>query len=210
MKLPWGCQDPGGPHVGHTNLSIWVYLPTRIICKDVSGFVSSCPYGVWCHGLTTYPSYIGPLFGKFVLNYSCSVRLVYWREIYLTQLHAHIDTFLLIMTFSLLDVRFSNSFLSWFKYIVFAYSIVLTHRGRVTHICVGNLTIIGSDNGLSPGRRQAIIWTNARILLTEPLGTIFSEILIAIQAFSFKKMHFKMLSAKWRPFCLCLNVLTVF
>ena len=32
----------------------------------------------------------------------------------------------------------------------------LTHWGRVTHICVGNLTIIGSDNGLSPGRRQAI------------------------------------------------------
>ena len=41
----------------------------------------------------------------------------------------------------------------------------LYHWGRVTHICVGNLTIIGSDNGLSPNRRQAIIWTNARILL---------------------------------------------
>ena len=41
---------------------------------------------------------------------------------------------------------------------------VLTHWGRVTHICVGNLTTIGSDNGLSPGRRQAIIWTNAGIL----------------------------------------------
>ena len=41
----------------------------------------------------------------------------------------------------------------------------LTHWGRVTHICVSILTIIGSDNGLSPGRRQAIIWTNAKILL---------------------------------------------
>ena len=40
------------------------------------------------------------------------------------------------------------------------YLCLLTHWGRVTHICVGNLTIIGSDNGLSPGRRQAIIWTN--------------------------------------------------
>ena len=40
-----------------------------------------------------------------------------------------------------------------------------THWGRVTHICVSKLTIIGSDNGLSPGRRQAIIWTNAGILL---------------------------------------------
>ena len=34
---------------------------------------------------------------------------------------------------------------------------LLTHWSRVTHICVGNLAIIGSDNGLSPGRRQAII-----------------------------------------------------
>ena len=48
------------------------------------------------------------------------------------------------------------------------------------HIYVGNLTIIGSDNGLSPGRRQAIIWTNAGILLIEPLGTNFSEISIEI------------------------------
>ena len=39
----------------------------------------------------------------------------------------------------------------------------LTHWGRVTHICVGTNTNIGSDNGLSPGRRQAIIWTNAGI-----------------------------------------------
>ena len=50
----------------------------------------------------------------------------------------------------------------------------LTHWGRVTHICVGNLTIIGPDNGLSPGRRQAIIWTNAGILLIGPWGTNFS------------------------------------
>ena len=83
----------------------------------------------------------------------------------------------------------------------------LTHWGRVTHICVCNWTIIGSDNGLSPGRHQAIIWTNAGILLIEPLGTNFSEILIGIQSFSFKKMRLKMSSAKWRPFCLGLNVL---
>ena len=50
----------------------------------------------------------------------------------------------------------------------------LTHWGRVTHICVGKSTIIGSDNGSSPGRRQAIIWTNAVILLIETLGTNFS------------------------------------
>ena len=84
---------------------------------------------------------------------------------------------------------------------------ILTHWGRMTHICVGNLTIIGSDNGLSPDRRQAIIRTNDGILLIGPLGTNFSEIVIGIQTFSFKKINLKMSSAKWRPFCLGLNVL---
>ena len=64
-----------------------------------------------------------------------------------------------------------------------------THWGRVTHICVSKLTIIGSDNGLSPGQCQAIIWTNAGILLIRPLATNFSEILIKIYTFSFKKIH---------------------
>ena len=74
----------------------------------------------------------------------------------------------------------------------------LTHWGRVTHICVSKIIIIGSDNGLSPNRRQAIIWTNAGILLIGPLGTNFSEILI--ETFSYKKMRLKTLSAKWRLF----------
>ena len=82
-----------------------------------------------------------------------------------------------------------------------------THWGRVTHICVSKLITIGSDNGLSPGRRQAIIWTNAGKLLIRPLGTNFSEILIEIHKFPLKKMHLKTSSAKWRPFCLGLNVL---
>ena len=84
----------------------------------------------------------------------------------------------------------------------------LTHWGRVTHICVSKQTIIGSDNGLSPGWRQAIIWTNDGILLIGPLGTNFSEISSEIQTFSFKKMHLNMSSVKWHPFCLGLNVLT--
>ena len=83
----------------------------------------------------------------------------------------------------------------------------LTHWGRVMHICISKLTIIASDNGLLPGRRQAIIWTSAGILLIGPLGTNFSEILIEIRTFSFKKMFLKVSSAKWRPFCFSLNVL---
>ena len=67
-------------------------------------------------------------------------------------------------------------------------ALLLTHWGRVTHICISKLTTIGSDNGLSPSRRQAIIWTNAGLLLIGPLGTNLSEILIEIYTFSFKKM----------------------
>ena len=107
-----------------------------------------------------------------------------------------------------IDVIFTLSkWDTWCKTTAF---LILTHRGRVTHICVGKLTIIGSDNGLSPGRHQAIIRTNAGILLIGPLGTNFSEILITIETFLFKKMHLKILSAKWHPFCLGLNVLKIF
>ena len=77
----------------------------------------------------------------------------------------------------------------------------------MTHICVGKLIIIGSDNGLSPDRRQAIVWTNARLLSIGSVRTYFNENLIKIQQFSFKKMHVKLSSAKWRPSCLGLNVL---
>ena len=69
----------------------------------------------------------------------------------------------------------------------------LNHWGRVTHICVSKLTNIGSDNGLSPGRRQSIIWTSAGILLIGPLGANFSEILI-----EFWHFHSRKCGLKWR------------
>ena len=77
----------------------------------------------------------------------------------------------------------------------------LTHWVRVTHICVSKLTTIGSYNGLSPGRRRAIIWSNAGILLIRTLGKNFEGISSEIHTFSVKKIHSKMLYAKWRPFC---------
>ena len=83
----------------------------------------------------------------------------------------------------------------------------LTHWGRLTHIWVGNLTIVGSNNGLSPGRREAIIWTNAGTLLIRSLEINLSEILIEIPTFLFTKMHVKMSGRKWRSFCFGLNVL---
>ena len=86
---------------------------------------------------------------------------------------------------------------------------VSTHWGRVTHTCVSKLIIIGSDNGLLPGRHHAITWTNTGILLIGPLGANFSEILVEIHKSLFKKTHLKMSSAKCRPSCLSLNVLKV-
>ena len=64
--------------------------------------------------------------------------------------------------------------------------------------------LMPSDAYMSPktGRRQAIIWTNAGILLFGPLGSLFSEILIEIDKFSFRKLHLKLSFTKWRPFCL--------
>ena len=68
----------------------------------------------------------------------------------------------------------------------------LTTWGLVTYIYMNKLTSIGSDIGLLPRQCQAIIWTNGGILLIGPLGTNFSEILIEIYTFQFKKMHLKM------------------
>ena len=80
--------------------------------------------------------------------------------------------------------------MAWNWYHIF--TITFLHQPRYTNATV---------------RRQAIIWTNAGMLLIGPLGTNFSEIIIGIQRFSFKKMHLNMSSARWRPFCLGLNVL---
>ena len=90
-----------------------------------------------------------------------------------------------------------------------ASSNALTHWARVTHKCVSSLTIIGSDNGLSPGRCQAIIWNNAGILPIRTQGTNVGEILIEIYVFSFTKIHLKTWSAKWQPFCISPSVLNV-
>ena len=73
----------------------------------------------------------------------------------------------------------------------------LTHWGRVTHICISKLTIIGSDDGVTPSPCQAIIWTTAGISLIGSLGTNFSEIFIEIYTFSFKKIHLKTSSPQY-------------
>ena len=48
-----------------------------------------------------------------------------------------------------------------------------------------------------------------KFLVSQPghLGTNFNKIFTEIHACSFTKIHLKMLSGKWWPFCLSLNVL---
>ena len=79
----------------------------------------------------------------------------------------------------------SNSVCWEYNFKVFS---LLNHWGC---ICISKLTSISSDNGFLPGQRQAVVWTNAGILLIRALGTNFDEILSEIDAFSFKKMHVK-------------------
>ena len=71
-------------------------------------------------------------------------------------------------------------------------------------ICVSKLTIIGSDNGLSPWRRQTIIWTNAGLLLIAHLGTNASENLnqnlyIFIEENALENIVWKMVAILSRP-----------
>ena len=61
--------------------------------------------------------------------------------------------------------------------------------------------LVSSDH-----QHQAIIWTNAGLLLIGPLGTNF----IKLKTFLSKKMSLKMLSAKYQPFCHGINMLTVY
>ena len=62
---------------------------------------------------------------------------------------AHCDVILMILC-SLFHIYICTQVIQW------------NHWARV--ICVNKLTTIGLNNGLSPGRRQAIIWTNVDLL----------------------------------------------
>ena len=53
-------------------------------------------------------------------------------------------------------------------------------------------------------------WTNGAILSIGHLGTNFGEFYLKFKHFRWIKMHSKMSSAKWRPFCLGLDVVSPF
>ena len=95
-----------------------------------------------------------------------------------------------------------------FKAIYFNTCIMIpiTHWGGKTHIYVSKL-IIGSDNDLSPGWRQAIIWSNAGISFMQPLGKNIKWNIYRNSYTLIKKIYLK--SAKWQPFCLGLKALNM-
>ena len=105
------------------------------------------------------------------------------------------------------SMNFAN-YLSWKKLWMHRKLFLIIHVFLLIQVSV-NWAIIGSGNGLSPIQHQAIIWISTELWLIGSSETTFSEILIKIQQFSFKKVYLKMLSAKWHPLCLDRNMLTL-
>ena len=67
----------------------------------------------------------------------------------------------------------------------------------MTHICINKLIIIVSDNGLSPGLCQAIIWTNDIInwtLRSKPQGNYDGNSYIFILKRAFENAGWKMMA----------------
>ena len=76
----------------------------------------------------------------------------------------------------------------------------LTPWGWVKHICISKLTIIGSDNGLLPGRHQAIIWTNTGILLSGKENA-FENVIYEMEASSSRPQCVHLFGCEARIFC---------
>ena len=175
------------------NIYIYIYDILSVVCYNQS-----------CHNANRkYQTNIQNIY----IDIRRSANYIQFQDCYLsTMQYAYVKNTANIQPYSLdynMHVYISH-LRTWYSAAPCTRTENITHWGRVTHICV----IICSHNGLSRGRHQAIIWTNAGILLIGPLGINFSEILIAIEIFSFTKMDLEMSSGKCRPFCLGLNVLS--
>ena len=82
----------------------------------------------------------------------------------------------------------------------------LTHWGWVTHICVSKLSHYWTlDNGLAPIQCQTMIWSDI-VSSTASLWTKEVQFQSKIQTFLFKKINFKMSSAKWHIFFICISM----
>ena len=138
--------------------------------------------------------------GSDIFNFTKSIKMVY---IYCV--HSYICTCIQI-------TKFADIIPQWHGVThvsEVAVVIALTHWGRVTHICVSNVTIIGSDNGLSPDWCQAIIWTSDGNIVDWTLGILRNKLqwnlkrnpYIFIQENAFESVVWKMSAILSRPQC---------
>ena len=100
-------------------------------------------------------------------DWECKKRIVIWL--------------IFMYCFKLFHLKYISIW--WSKFSVYfhvTHSPLLTHWGRVTHICVNKLPTISLDNGFSPPRHQVIIWINTGILLEYCLGLNVSKIILYI------------------------------
>ena len=145
----------------------WFQTPSRSSCDDVT--VMRCPTPNRRQGINNH---------QIRIMCMLSLNLLYFI---ITRCNISRASIFLEISKDIL-----NDFLS-----LLIGSTILTHWGRLTHIYVENLTIICSDNGLSPGRCQAIIWIAAGLLSIGPLRTYFNEIWNKIQQFHWQKCIWK-------------------
>ena len=157
--MPW-CFKTGRHRPGFTN-NIMPISTGSAHYNMMSVCFGSLYFGMWTCFVWFYFVFVCVVFN--VMDYAMSPDIINSRHTYF------------IFLFQRICFIPENMICSWYIHSR------LTHWGRVTHICVGNLTSIDSDNGLSPERRQAITWTNAGLLLIGSLGTNFSEMLFGIQ-----------------------------
>ena len=135
---------------------------------------STTPMGICFLQRTSFRKISLKLAALWIDVVASSVREILWNSLYNIQMGPSYDNCQEEIMSCVNNYHRCKRGLSMVQFI--NQSCALTHWGRVPHICVGKLIIIGSDNGLPPDRRQAIIWTNAGLLSIEPLRTYFSQI----------------------------------
>ena len=110
------------------------------------------------------------------------------------------------------NVILSKPFKQHFINISVLYTSINSLRPSDAYGCVSKLTIIGSDNGLSPRRHQAIIWINAGILKLDPWEQISVKFQSQLKHFhlenALENVVCEMASILSRPQCVntCIHV----
>ena len=102
----------------------------------------------------------------------------------------------------ILDWKKLSTMSMWMAW-VYSGCLDLTHWGRVTHICVGNLTIIGSDSGLSaPSHYLNQCWNIVNWTPRNKLQwNVYRNSYIFIQENPFENVVWKMVAILSRPQC---------